>query len=210
MKLIGGYISPFTCRILIQIEAKALDIPLVDAPGGLHSDEYRALNPIDKIPALELDDGTIIPESQIIADYLEAEFPQNSMIGTSGLETASINLVARVFDLYVMTAMLPIFGYMDPKSRDQQILDPVLRSVLKGIQTANEFVQPGPFAVEDRLTAAECAAAPILFYADRFLPMFGMDRPFEHAPNVAGYWAEIETSAPVKSVLDRMRSAFGG
>ena len=56
---------------------KGIAIDLEDAPGGPRSDDYRAITPIGKIPALVVN-GQIIPESEAICEYLEDACPNPS------------------------------------------------------------------------------------------------------------------------------------
>ena len=79
MKLYNVPLSPFAARCRIQIYAKKLPIELVDPPGGLGSESYRRLNPTGKVPALQLDDGFVLPESAVIGEYLEDRFPEPAL-----------------------------------------------------------------------------------------------------------------------------------
>ncbi len=207
LKLYGGAISPFTMRVAIQIKAKGLDIPLVDPPGGLHSETYRALNPIDKIPALDAD-GTIIPESDVIAHYLETCFPDTPLNATDAKEQANINLISRICDLYVMNAMLPLFAQLDPATRNAEVVDQTVTAVQKGLEFLDAFVGPSPFATAGRLTLADCTAGPILFYVDRFLPVVGANAPFDRFQNVSAYWSRVQETDAVREALDEMRQAL--
>ncbi len=44
--------------------------------------EYTAINPLQRMPALVLDDGTIITESIAICRYFEAVQPEPALFGT--------------------------------------------------------------------------------------------------------------------------------
>ena len=73
MKLYSRPLSPFASRCRIQIYAKQLPVELVAVPVPNPSD-YRARNPIGKVPALEVD-GTIIPESMTTFELWNGENP---------------------------------------------------------------------------------------------------------------------------------------
>ena len=56
MKLYGAIASPYVARVVMLARLKGIDLPLERAPGGgLRSDEYRAFNPIGRMPSLEVD-----------------------------------------------------------------------------------------------------------------------------------------------------------
>ena len=61
MRLYQTYLSPFPTRVRLLIYAKGLDVEMV-RPSGFHGDgaekgSYFDVNPIGRVPTLELDDG---------------------------------------------------------------------------------------------------------------------------------------------------------
>jgi len=53
-------------------------------------DEYRAIVPEMTVPALVLDDGTVLSEVVGICVYLEALFPEKPLLGATPLEKAQV------------------------------------------------------------------------------------------------------------------------
>ena len=74
MKLYSAELSPFAARPRVAIYAKTLPVEILAHPADLKSPEYLAINPMGKLPALVLDDGTVIPESDTIVEYLADAF----------------------------------------------------------------------------------------------------------------------------------------
>ncbi len=78
MKLYGRRLSPYVERVCLQIAYKGLgdEIVLTPIPGeDLKSPEYLAISPLGKMPLLE--DGDFrLPESAVIAEYIEEKFPE--------------------------------------------------------------------------------------------------------------------------------------
>ncbi len=122
MKLYQADLSPFASRVRIQIYAKQLDVPFADPPGGLSSDEYKKINPTGRVPALEVD-GTVIPESTVIFEYLEDRFPEPSLRPAEVLDRARARLRARCADLYVLPPLQALFGQRDPATRDAKVVE---------------------------------------------------------------------------------------
>jgi glutathione S-transferase len=54
------------------------------------SEEYRAINPACTVPALVLDDGTVMTEVIGICHYLESLHPEKPLMGTTALEKAQV------------------------------------------------------------------------------------------------------------------------
>ena len=68
MKLYGSLISPFTRKAMVI--SKELDIKLQLVPRPEDAAEFRRINPLGKIPALVLDDGSVLIDSPVICEYL--------------------------------------------------------------------------------------------------------------------------------------------
>ena len=68
MKLYGTPISPFTRKAMVI--AHELDLKLEIIPRPENQDEFRRINPLGKIPALVLDDGSVLIDSPVICEYL--------------------------------------------------------------------------------------------------------------------------------------------
>jgi len=72
VKLIGAYSSPYTRRVAITLRHYGIahDLKKV-TPFGSTKERLRQINPVAKIPILELDGGEIVTESHVILDYLD-------------------------------------------------------------------------------------------------------------------------------------------
>jgi glutathione S-transferase len=84
---------------------KGVDLPKVeiDLRGGENRREpYTKLNPSGQMPALELDDGTVVSEITAICEYLD-ELPssQPSLIGKTPQERAVTRMWTRRIDLNI-------------------------------------------------------------------------------------------------------------
>ncbi|NDH44417.1 MAG: glutathione S-transferase family protein, partial [Betaproteobacteria bacterium] len=65
----------------------------VDAAGGANAmPDFLRLNPLGKLPVLELDDGSAIAESLAICRYLEAIHPQPPLMGKTPQASAHIEM----------------------------------------------------------------------------------------------------------------------
>ena len=72
MVLIGMLDSPYVRRCAISM--KMMGIAFEHRPVSVfrHFDEFRKVNPVVKAPTLLCDDGTVLMDSTLILDYLEA------------------------------------------------------------------------------------------------------------------------------------------
>jgi glutathione S-transferase len=91
MKLVYSLASPFARKI--RITAMELGLfdriefvsPIKAIPVTENEDYARNINPLRKIPALILDDGTVIVDSYVIAEYLN-ELAGGKLIPAAGLK----------------------------------------------------------------------------------------------------------------------------
>jgi len=68
MKLYGSLISPFTRKAMVIVHELDLKVSLLPRPED--AAEFRRINPLGKIPALVLDDGSVLFDSPVICEYL--------------------------------------------------------------------------------------------------------------------------------------------
>lgn len=70
----------------IEIETQQIDMMAAEQLG----DDYRKINPDCTVPALVLDDGTVLTEVIGICVYLEELHPEKPLLGTTALEKAQV------------------------------------------------------------------------------------------------------------------------
>ena len=77
------YFAPLACsmsaRIALAEAGAAIDLAEVDTHAGrivATGDDYRAVNPLGYVPALRLDDGTVLTENSAILQYLADQYPE--------------------------------------------------------------------------------------------------------------------------------------
>ena len=83
--------SPRRARMLIAekgLEIETEQVALGD--GAQFEPAFRAINPNCTVPVLVLDDGTAICENSGIAAYLEAQYPDPPLLGTTAKEKALV------------------------------------------------------------------------------------------------------------------------
>jgi glutathione S-transferase len=205
--LYGSKLSPWGARCWMQVKAKNLPVERRPAiGGGYKSAEYLALNPIGKIPTL-VDGDVVLPESEVICEYLEDKFPTPSLRGAAGAEAARVRLISRLVDLYLMTptAKLLTHRLADPLDRTEQ---PKVE-VAKALDHLEHFLDAkGPFAAAARLTLADCALLPAIFLVQKVLPLFGVNRPLGERRKLNAWWAAIQRDATAAFILGELEEGY--
>jgi len=108
MKLYDYKMAPNARRVRIFLAEKGLDVETVQidlAQGEQRREPYRAVNPRLAVPALELDDGSVLTESVAICRYLELLHPQPALFGSGAKGQAVVEMWHRRVELEGLLAV---------------------------------------------------------------------------------------------------------
>ena len=84
---------PRRVRIFLAEKGLSIERREVDATGGANrTQEFIRLNPLGKLPVLELNDGSAIAESLAICRYFEAMYPDPPLMGRTPREAADVEM----------------------------------------------------------------------------------------------------------------------
>ena len=154
--------SPRKVRMFIA-EKNISDIVIIniDLMSGEHkTPEYRAIAPNSRIPALELDDGTVIMESTAICRYLESLYPEPNLFGENPKEIASIEMwQARIYnELMIPLAMAfrhlhPGMSEMEKQNKEYGETQKIIG--IKSLKYFDESLAKAEFVAGDRFTFAD-------------------------------------------------------
>jgi len=125
MKLYDGGRAPNPRRVGIFLAEKGLKIPTeeVDLLAlQQRTEAYTAVNPMQRVPALVLDDGTVIAESIAICRYFEALHPDPALFGTGPLDSALVEMWNRRAELHLLFPVAAVFQHLHPAMK--LMLDP--------------------------------------------------------------------------------------
>ena len=111
--------APNPRRVRIYLAEKNISLPLV--PVALRKREHKApdfvaKNSLGQVPALELDDGTIIAESVAICRYLEELHPTPPLFGQTALEKAQVDMWVRRSGFQIMRPISNVWRHADPRT----------------------------------------------------------------------------------------------
>ncbi len=156
----------------------AFDAQLIDSSSFA---AFKKLWPLGKFPVLHDEDRSqLIPESSIIIEYLAVHYPGPVRLIPQSADLArEVRFRDRFCDNYLHTPMQKFaadrlrpadrrdpFGVEEAKSAYRAALD-ILESEIRG----------KTWAMGEEFSMADCAAAPALFYGDRFYGPFRDTHP---------------------------------
>ncbi len=118
MKLYDGGRAPNPRRVRMFLSEKGIDdVPLepVDMGAmGHHSAKVVSLNPLRRLPVLELDDGTAIAETVAICRYFEALHPASPLMGEGAQGVALVEMWQRRMEFHLLMAVANVFRHAHP------------------------------------------------------------------------------------------------
>jgi len=125
MKLYDGGRAPNPRRVRVFLAEKGITVPTEQVNLGAlvqRSEAYTAINPMQRVPALVLDDGTVIAESVAICRYFEALHPDPPLFGRGPLESALVEMWNRRIELHLLLPVSTVFQHLHPAMK--QMVDP--------------------------------------------------------------------------------------
>ena len=131
MKFYDCATAPSPRRVRIFAAEKGISLPTVQVDlrnGEQFTPAFRAINPECTVPALVLDDGTVIADAIAICQYIEELHPDPPLIGAAPQERAMVNALNRQIERDGFLAAMDAF-----------------RNTAKGLQGR---ALPGPYDYE--------------------------------------------------------------
>jgi len=199
--LYGSNGSPFVACVRMHALAKGLPIEL--RPAALGTPEFQRMNPLGKMPVLE-HDGIIVPESAVISEYIEDQFPTPTMLGKTSQERMRVRLVARTVDLYCGGSTALLRAASDPSFKID--IEAKRVELNKGLDALDTFLAEDGYAVLDELSLADCVLVPWLFYAKMLTQ--GGDDSLTRRPKLSRYMTFIAEQELPKRIWGDMDEAY--
>lgn len=194
--------STYSQKVLIALEEKQVSFEreIVNLLDEKTRTEYREFYPLGKIPLLKRDDGWIIPESSIIIEFLETEYPQSSqLIPTDPILARQTRFMDRMNDLYLNdpVAALLFESWKPAKEQDISKIDAAKSNLDIIYRYMDKNLKGKDWLVED-FSMADCAAAPALLYAQQVFPFAGNTE-------IERYWQNLNQRKSVQAVFEHAR-----
>jgi len=171
MILIGQLDSPFVRRVAIALYAYGTGFEHRELSAYGDFGELLSLNPLGKVPALQLDDGTVLADSTLIIDYLEQSAEAGSSLWPSGLEQralalahagVAVGLAEKAVEFRTETVRRP------SDKVDQARVDRVLAQIAASLQWLENHTPGEGYLFDGRLTHADIASAvAVTFIANK-------------------------------------------
>ena len=167
MKLYDGGRAANPRRVRIFLAEKGITVPIepVDLGKLQHrSEAYAAINPVQRVPALVLDDGTVITESMAICRYFEALHPEPPLFGRGALDSALIEMWSRRVEFHLYLPVSYLFQHLHPAMK--VMVDPQVTAwgeankprVFEFLRLLDSELKARPYVAGKEFTVADITA----------------------------------------------------
>ncbi len=207
LRLYQSDLSPYATRVRILAAAKGLKLECLAPPGGsLKSEAYLAINPLGRIPCLD-HDGTIIPESETICEYLEDRFPSPTLRPVDPAARARVRLLSRMGDIYIAPLFRQLIEQLNPKTRNEERVGAACDDLETVLGTMTNFVEGPDYAIGERLSLADCTLIPLFFFIDAFLEQ-NFARPSPLKGSMKLYYDNAQKDPHIGRGIGEMKAAL--
>ena len=165
MILYSSKLAPSPLKVLIFLKEKGIldQVKIIDLDLGKlehKTPEYKAIAPNSRVPALKLDDDTIILETTAICRYLESLYPEPNLFGENPIEIASIEMWYSRVTYELMVPLMhgfrhthPHMSQMENQNNEYGLAQREL--AVKSLDVYNDVIASREFIAGERFTYAD-------------------------------------------------------
>lgn len=188
------YYSPGACSLAPHIVITAAGLKAETEKAQLGSAEYKAVNPKGYVPALRLDDGSLLTEAQVIMQYLADQNPGAHLLPAAGtLDRYRVQEWLAFISTEIHKGAAPLFNKQLTPEQRSAIVDK-LRNRLDYLNThlgAAEYLHNNTFSIADIY----------LFTILNWKSWLGLESVIEEYPNVATFYKRVAALPAVHETL---------
>ena len=198
MKLLHSPTSPFARKVRIVAAEKKLELELeITDPWKPNPDLARA-NPLGKVPALIMDDGTSLFDSRVIVEYLDGVSPVHRLIPETSRDRIAVKRWEAITDGLCDAAILARLeaGRPDQNESSAKQIARQRDKVNGCIDEMARELGDREFCVGNALSLADIASGCALGYLKFRFPDIGWEAAH---PNLARLYKKVSSRASFKA-----------
>jgi glutathione S-transferase len=193
------YYAPGACSLSPHIVAReaglALQLVKVNLQTHLTEDgkDFRQINPKGYVPALELDNGELLTEGSVIAQYLADLAPTKNLAPSAG---TAARYRLQEWQVYISTELHKNFGPLWNSKSTSDAKEAALATINKRLAYIEPTLAKQPYLLGDNFTAADAYLFTVANWAN-FLKL-----DFSQHPALMAFMARVRARSGVKAALE--------
>jgi maleylacetoacetate isomerase len=167
--------AAFRVRIALRLKGLSYEqVPIhIVRGGGEHlSEDYRAVNPQRRVPALAVgEDRTILIQSPAMLEWLEETFPEPPLLPSDPFARARCRAITSIVacDIHPLNNTGTLKYLRQTLRCDQPAIDAwYAHWITEGFSAIETMIEPKPYAMGDAVSLADLFIVPQVFNARRF------------------------------------------
>jgi len=203
VKLYSYFRSSAAYRVRIALNLKNLpyemaSIHLTKDGGQQFKDDFRAINPQARVPALKLSGGEVLTQSLAIIAYLDEVYPDPPLLPVEALDRARVRAAAQIVacDIHPLNNLCALRYLKRELNQEQPAIDAWYHHwVIEGFTALEKMLSPGPYCFGSHVTLADVCLVPQVFNARR------LKVPLDAFPKIVG----VEAACLKLAAFDKAR-----
>jgi glutathione S-transferase len=198
------YYSPSACSLSPHIVANELGLPIelvkVDtvAKRTEHGEDFLAVNPKGLVPALRLDDGTVLTEGPAVVQYLADLKPDAQLAPANGsMARYRLQEMLGYINSELHQNYMPLFN----PACSEEVRSARMAQLKKRYSLLETALGRAPFLLGDRFTVSDA----YLFVVTRWAEFVKLD--LSAFPNLLAFQARIAARPAVQAAMRREQPA---
>ena len=192
MKLIGSRTSPYVRKIRVILAERQVAHDFLEENAWKAETTVPRYNPLNKVPALQLDGGESIYDSRVISEYLDA-ISGGKLLPAEPAARARVRCLEALGDGIAdagITARLE--RQREPSRQEAAWISRQMDKVAAGIQAVGRALGEGPYLGGTQLDLADIACACALLWVEYRMPEL---RWREENPRMGAWAKRMESRA---------------
>lgn len=203
MKIIETRLAPNPRRVRIFLAEKGIKVDFEELDlmkKELQTEAFSRINPLQRVPVLVLDDGTVITETMAICRYFEELNPEPALFGKGALGRARIEMWNRRMELGLLFHVAQVFRHLHPAMAELEV--PQIKDwaeankprVAQQLELMNTQLQQCRYVAGDAYSVADITA----LVAMDFMRLARIKRP-EGLAHVERWYADVSARPSAKA-----------
>ena len=178
-----------------------LDVVDIDfATNEQMSEAFTKINPMQTVPVLTLDDGTVLNDSQAVCEYLDRVYGERSAMGNDVVQRAQVCSMRRIAEFEVLYNFMLAFQHSHPSKaqRVEQVAEFVAPSIARAVKALPYF--ENALQGHDYLVGDQMSFADIVLYLGLDFGKILKVNPNEQGENLARFYQMMNERFSIKNM----------